>query len=86
MSARRVSREPYRIRRNPREVWVAIAAAVAIVLVTIVAVWILAPSNDSGVTPSISPAVDSPVDTTPTTTPATTAPPEGSDSTATTGG
>jgi len=43
MSARKVSREPYRIGRSRREVWTAVAAALAIVLVTVVGVWILAP-------------------------------------------
>ena len=72
MSARKVSREPYRIGRSRREVWTAVAAALAIVLVTVVVVWILAPPNPprTGV-----PVVDTPSATSPpsgTTLPATT--------------
>jgi len=47
VSARKVSREPYRVGRSRREVWVAVAVGAAIVLLTVVAVWILAPSDDS---------------------------------------
>ena len=55
MSARKVSREPYRIGRSRREVWTAVAAAVAIVLLTAVVVWIMAPDTSpvrTGTTPS----------------------------------
>ena len=85
MSARKVSREPYKVRRDRREVWVAVAAALAIVLVTLLAVWILAPADDDS--PSIRPTVTVPTsDTTATTLDptATTAP--AADTTATTGG
>lgn len=74
MSARRVSREPYRIGRSRREVWTAVAVGVAIVLLTVVAVWILAPSDDSP-SPVVSTPATIPTDTgatTATTAPATT--------------
>jgi hypothetical protein len=54
---------------------IAVAAATLIVLATVVAVWILAPNDDSS--PDLStPTVTLPTDTTPTTgTPASTEPP-----------
>jgi hypothetical protein len=63
MSARKVSREPYRIGRSRREIWTAVAAALAIVLMTVVVVWILAPPDPprTGV-----PVVDAPSASTPT--------------------
>lgn len=84
MSARRASREPYRIGRSRREVWTAVGAALAIVLLTAVAVWILAPGDSS--TPTGTPSVTasgSSATTVPTST-ATTAPAEAT--TDTTGG
>jgi hypothetical protein len=78
MSGRRVSREPYRVRRDPREVMVAIAVAMAIVLGTVVAVWIFAPNDDSSPSDNSNPAITLPstsattapaADTTPTTAP-----------------
>ena len=74
-TGRRVSREPYRVRRDRREVVIAVAAGALIVLLTVIAVWILAPNDDS--TPDLStPTVTLPTDTTPTTeTPVSTEPP-----------
>ena len=46
-TGRRVSREPYRLKRDRREVVVAIAVAAWIILVTAIAVWILAPNDDN---------------------------------------
>lgn len=46
MTARRASRQPHRVRRDPREVVVAVVVAVLIVAVTGIAVWILAPGDD----------------------------------------
>ncbi|MFM8305333.1 MAG: hypothetical protein ACKOA9_13735 [Actinomycetota bacterium] len=63
MSARRASREPYTLRRKPREVWVAIVVAVGIVLVTAIAVWILAPGDSPS--PIGTPAVSTPITVTP---------------------
>ena len=75
MTGRRVSREPYRIRRDRRELVVAIAVAALIVLVTAVAVWILAPNDDAPVFDS-TPNLTIPTDTTPSTeTPVSTEPP-----------
>src|SRR5262249_346877 len=75
MSARRVSREPYRIRKDPRELVVAVAVGLAIVLVTVVLVLVLAPGDTSTPVPDTSripqlPASTAPTgDTTPTTAP-----------------
>jgi hypothetical protein len=70
MTTRNVSREPYRVRRDRREVLVAIGAAALIVILTAVAVWILAPSDGGSPTnsPSVTVPQDSPDDTTATTT------------------
>ena len=82
MTGRRVSREPYRLRRDRREVAVAIAVAALIVLVTAVAVWILAPNDDDPPVFDSTPSITVPTDTTPSTTvatdpPATTVAPSG---------
>jgi hypothetical protein len=71
MSARKASREPYQLRRSPRELWTAVGVAVAIVLVTVVMVWILAPSDESPASDS-NPVLTLPADTTPTTPASTT--------------
>ena len=74
-TGRRVSREPYRVRRDRREIVVAVAVAALIVLVTAVAVWILAPNDDSPVLDT-TPNITVPIDTTPSTeTPVSTEPP-----------
>ena len=76
MTNRRVSREPYRIRRDPREVAVAVAVGLAIVLVTVALVLILAPNKSTPASPDTTPQTTvpstsdttaPPVDTTPTT-------------------
>ena len=72
MTGRRVSREPFKPRRDRREVIVAVGAAVLIVLFTVVAVWILAPNDES------TPTFDTPTPTVTipsTSTPASTEPP-----------
>ncbi len=40
-----VSRQAYHVKRDRREVWVAVAAAALIVVVTALGVWILAPGS-----------------------------------------
>ena len=50
MSTRR--RTPYKPPRNRRELATAILAGAAIVLVTVVLVWVFRPNKDSGATPS----------------------------------
>lgn len=82
MSARKVSREPYKLRRDRREVWTAVGVAVAIVLLTAVLVWILAPSDDSPEPSTSTPAITVPTTADPT---ATTTAPAG-ETTPTTGG
>lgn len=75
MNARRVSREPYRVRRDRREVVVAVAVALLIVLGTAAAVWILAPADESEA-PTFTPTLTSPASQpSETTTPAVTEPP-----------
>lgn len=81
MSARRVSREPYRLRRDRREVLVAVAVAAAIVLLTAVAVWILAPDTGNDA-PSLTPSEQTTI-TVPTT--VTTAPSDSATTTPTGG-
>jgi hypothetical protein len=72
-TGRRVSREPYRLKRDRRELVVAVAIAALIVLATAVAVWILAPNDDSS--PVLTtPNITLPTDTTPTA-PVSTEPP-----------
>ena len=78
MTARRVSREPYRVRRDRREVLKAVGVAVLIVLLTAVTVWILAPndeSNDPTGTPTNAPSVTTTNDPIVITVPTTTADP-----------
>ena len=78
MTGRRVSREPYRIRRDRRELVVAVAIAALIVLLTAVAVWILAPNDDNSPVFDTTPNITVPSDTTPSTeTPAATVAPGG---------
>jgi hypothetical protein len=67
MSAKKVSRTPYRVRRDPREVATAVVVAVVIVLLTALAVWILAPAGDPPTTPVPVPP-SAPAGTTPPTT------------------
>jgi hypothetical protein len=65
-TGRRVSREPYRVRRDRREIVVAVAVAALIILATVVSVWLLAPDDES--TPDLdTPNFTLPTDTTPTT-------------------
>ena len=81
-TGRRVSREPYRLKRDRREVVVAVAAAALIILVTAIAVWILAPNDNNpsildtspNITSPTSPSTETPVSTEP---PATTVAPGG---------
>jgi hypothetical protein len=73
MSTRR--RTPYKPPRDRRELAVAILTATAIVLVTVVLVWLLRPNKDLGSSPPANlpaPTTLEPIDT--TTAPATTAP------------
>ncbi len=67
MSAKKVSRTPYRVGRDPREVVVAVVVAVVIVVCTALAVWILAPADDPPLTPipPPTPATSAPAGTTP---------------------
>jgi len=46
-TGRRVSREPYRLKRDRRQLVVAVAVSALIILVTAVAVWILAPNDNN---------------------------------------
>jgi hypothetical protein len=71
MNARKVSREPYRIGRSRREIWTAVGVAVAIVLVTALLVWILAPGDDSPA-PTVTPSITTPAGSSVTSLPATT--------------
>jgi len=73
-TGRRVSREPYRLKRDRREIVIAVAAAALIILATVALVWILAPSDDSPVLST--PNLTLPTDTATTTeTPVSTEPP-----------
>jgi len=67
MSANKVSRTPYRAGRDRREVITAVVVAVAIVVCTALAVWILAPADDPPATPipPPTPATSAPAGTTP---------------------
>jgi len=73
-TGRRVSREPYRLKRDRRELAVAIAVAALIVIVTAIAVWILAPNDDNPSILDTSPNVTVPSTAT-TETPVSTEPP-----------
>ena len=81
-TGRRVSREPYRLKRDRKELVVAIAVGAFIVLVTAIAVWILAPNDHNPAILNTSPNVtvpgtgttEPPASTEP---PATTVPPGG---------
>jgi len=75
-TGRRVSREPYRLKRDRRQVVIAVAVAALIIVVTAVAVWILAPNDDNPSILDTTPNVTVPTDTTPTAeTPVSTEPP-----------
>ncbi len=75
MTGRRVSREPYKARRDRKELIVAIGVAMLIVVATVVGVWILAPdgSPPSIDAPAITPGSPAPSSAT-TTAPPTTDP------------
>ena len=73
-TGRRVSREPYRLKRDRRELAIAIAVAALIILVTAIAVWILAPSDNNPSILDTSPNVTVPSTAT-TETPVSTEPP-----------
>ena len=73
-TGRRVSREPYRLKRDRRELMVAIAVATLIIVLTAVAVWILAPNDDNPSILDTSPNVTAPSTAT-TETPVSTEPP-----------
>ena len=75
-TGRRVSREPYRLKRDRRELVIAVAVAALIILVTVITVWILAPNDDNPSILDTTPNVTVPTDSTPTTeTPVSTEPP-----------
>ena len=72
MSTRR--RTPYKPPRDRRELATAIIAAAAIVLVTVVLVWVFRPNKDSGATPSNNTSTSTTVAPETTEAPTTTAP------------
>ena len=73
-TGRRVSREPYRLKRDRKQLVVAIAVAALIILATAIAVWILAPNDHNPSILDTSPNVTVPGTAT-TETPASTEPP-----------
>lgn len=76
MTGRRVSRQPYKARRDRKEVLIAVGVALAIVVATVIGVWILAPDDESPPTfdtPTITSGPSAPSSAT-TTTPPTTDP------------
>ena len=72
-TGRRVSREPYRLKRDRRQLVVAVAVAALIIVVTAVAVLILAPNDTNlsnldtspNVTVPSAPSTETPVSTEP---------------------
>jgi hypothetical protein len=85
MTAKR--RQGYKPPRDPREIFIAIVAALAVVMIAAVLIWVFQPGDDSGTTttdvptsnetpPASSPAPTTvPTPATSATTPSTTAPP-----------